>query len=179
MYRTREMEFRQRAKQTFTLEAAALTQQGERRPVNQDVVFHHNGRAEAGLYMVCDGLGGHPMGEVASRLAVDTVAAELTSLFSDGASAWSQRRTLPSPSMLDEWIRLAIVTANIRIRRYAESHWHQAGNLGSTITLDHHLSSDLWLDCPHRERGGQPDVCRPRRSGDPGDAGSFYGRETR
>jgi len=139
MYRAQEMELRQRAKQTLTLEAAALTQQGERRPANQDVVFHRSGRAEAGLsaglYMVCDGLGGLQMGEVASRLAVDTVAAELRGLFPDGASALGQGRTPLPSSLLDEWIRLATVTANIRIRRHAESHWHQAGNLGTTITL--------------------------------------------
>jgi protein phosphatase len=42
---------------------------GKRRKINEDSIF-----AASGLFVVCDGMGGHKAGEVASRLAVETIA---------------------------------------------------------------------------------------------------------
>lgn len=119
------------------LKAAALTQPGEKRSMNQDVVFHRSDRTEAGLsvglYIVCDGLGGCRAGETASRLTLETVTAELMDLFLDTRLA---RRQAPiSSSRLEEWVRFAITLAHTRLRRYANTHWLEAGGLGSTITL--------------------------------------------
>lgn len=122
---------------TLTLKAAALTEQGERRPVNQDVVYHRSGQVEAGLsaglYIVCDGLGGCRAGEVASRLAVESVTAELLGVFPNDSTA--RRQAHLAPSRLDEWLRFAVAQANTHLRRYAESHWHEVGGMGTTITL--------------------------------------------
>lgn len=136
MHRTQEMKLSSTRRSRLTITAAALTQRGEKRPVNEDAVYHRSGQIEtglsAGLYMVCDGLGACRAGEVASRLVVEAVTRELTGLFPNNSSA--ERHTPLSPSRVNEWLHFAITQSNTHLRRYAESHWHDAGGLGSTIT---------------------------------------------
>lgn len=53
----------------IVLEAAALTDTGRKRKINEDCFCTDD---SLGLYAVADGMGGHAAGEVASRIAVDT-----------------------------------------------------------------------------------------------------------
>jgi serine/threonine protein phosphatase PrpC len=124
--------------QALNLEAAALTDRGQKRKLNEDAVFHRTVQTRRGdhigLYIVCDGLGGHQAGEVASRLAIEIVTNELAEIF-----------FLPGPSAggyfsyfhftLRLWIQKAIRKANVELRSYAEAHHQKGGNLGTTITL--------------------------------------------
>lgn len=114
------------------LQAAGLTDRGRHRQVNEDAIFYQSGQTpsgdKAGLYMVCDGLGGLQAGEIASRLAVETVAGELMAIL------FSPDPTL-SESRLPQYIQTAITTANARIREYAEGQAHPKSKLGTTITL--------------------------------------------
>jgi PPM family protein phosphatase len=137
MYQAHTLEHQQRTQQALTLRAASLSQQGERRPTNQDAVFQRSGQVEAelnaGLYILCDGLGGRRAGEVASRLAVETVVNELAGVFPQGDVA--QRQAPLSSSRLDEWLRFAITLAHSHLRGYAQTHWEEARGLSTTIAL--------------------------------------------
>jgi PPM family protein phosphatase len=55
--------------------AAAVTDRGRKRPSNEDAFGYS---VEAGIYVVCDGMGGAAAGEIASNLAVDEVLRQLT-----------------------------------------------------------------------------------------------------
>lgn len=67
---------------TLRLEAAELSDVGRRRERNQDSVAHlipsdaHVLDEKGALFIVCDGMGGHAAGEVASELGVKTISEE-------------------------------------------------------------------------------------------------------
>jgi protein phosphatase len=63
------------------LRVGAATSVGRVRPTNEDAYL---AKSDQGLFVVCDGMGGAAAGEVASRLAVDTIASCLNSGGHDG-----------------------------------------------------------------------------------------------
>ena len=60
-----------------------LTDVGRRRPLNEDSLY-----AQDGLFVVCDGMGGHKAGEIASQLAVDAIAAFVKRSAADPEMTW-------------------------------------------------------------------------------------------
>lgn len=72
------------------VEAAGCTDTGPVRMVNED---HWMADLDLGLYVVADGMGGHQAGEVAARLAVAEVAADIAAS-ADAAFAWPLGRDL-------------------------------------------------------------------------------------
>src|SRR5260370_26876894 len=103
------------------MKVASMTDRGRVRKTNEDSFFV-DGRL--GLLIVADGMGGHNGGEVASRIAVDTIsgliAAELAS--SNG------------PENPDSMIRHAVEQADARIREQADTA-PDLHNMGTTLVL--------------------------------------------
>jgi serine/threonine protein phosphatase PrpC len=68
---------------------AVRTDAGLRRASNED---SHSSRPDIGLFVVADGMGGHVAGEVASRVAVESIAA-----FIEETAGTDRNRTWPFP----------------------------------------------------------------------------------
>ena len=68
---------------------AVRTDAGRRRSSNED---SHSSRPDVGLFIVADGMGGHVAGEVASRVAVESISA-----FIEDTAGADRNRTWPFP----------------------------------------------------------------------------------
>ena len=91
---------------------AVRTDAGLRRSSNED---SHSSRPDIGLFIVADGMGGHVAGEVASRVAVESVAA-----FIEETAGDDRNRTWPFPfepqlSLEGNRLKAAFRLANRRI----------------------------------------------------------------
>lgn len=100
---------------TPDLDAAALSHVGRVRTENEDAC---HADPPSGLFVVADGMGGHAAGEVASRIAVET----LTEALADGPGTASPGELAP-----------AIEEANRRIHRDARENPSRSG-MGTTVT---------------------------------------------
>ena len=109
------------------LRVGAATDVGRVRALNEDAYV---ARAERGLLLVCDGMGGAPAGEVASQIAVDNILRQLAavprrriaSLKPDGSGYLLQTRHLAD----------AVRGSNRLIYRQAQDDELQAG-MGTTV----------------------------------------------
>ena len=104
------------------LKVGAATSVGKVRRTNEDAYLV---RAEQGLFVVCDGMGGAAAGEVASQLAVETIAARVGS---DGGGGEVQRGFQPRTAALGR----AIEAANGAILERARGDEEHAG-MGTTV----------------------------------------------
>ena len=104
------------------LKVGAATSVGKVRPINEDAFLI---RADHGLFVVCDGMGGAAAGEVASRLAVETIAAQASNGAPTGAT---ERGFQPRTAGLGR----AIEEANRVILERAHNDQAQAG-MGTTV----------------------------------------------
>jgi serine/threonine protein phosphatase PrpC len=104
------------------LRVGAGTHTGRVRELNEDAYML---RADEGLFVVCDGMGGAPAGEVASQLAVDAILREL------GEPSPGDR---PQPELMPHTNRLADVVRRSNEVIYDQAHKdpRQAG-MGTTV----------------------------------------------
>ena len=109
------------------LRAYGVTDKGRVRPVNEDCWAVDDAR---NLCVVADGMGGHNAGEVASRIAVDTV---LQFLASDaaGVADWPFGYD-PSLSCTGNRLRTAIHFAHVQVLKAAVAS-NQYSGMGTTV----------------------------------------------
>jgi protein phosphatase len=102
------------------------TDVGRRRQLNEDAIF-----AADGLFIVCDGMGGHKAGEVASRLATDAIANFIKRSQNDPELTWPCGF---DPRLSEDANRLstAIKLANRTVFHTAQSSDDYSG-MGTTV----------------------------------------------
>jgi PPM family protein phosphatase len=110
------------------LRAYGVSDAGRVRKTNEDAFVSDS---EVRLFAVCDGMGGHKAGEVASRLAIDAITAFIRRSASDIDFSWPFGID-QSLSMDGNRLRTAIHLANRRVFRTAENTDDYSG-MGATV----------------------------------------------
>lgn len=109
--------------------AAAVTDRGRKRPSNEDA---YGFSVEAGVYVVCDGMGGAAAGEIASTIAVD----EVLRLLKRG----DPENQLPLPDAAQD----AIFAANEAIFSRAQRNQRLSG-MGTTLVVLATREHRVWV----------------------------------
>lgn len=114
-----------------TVIAGAVTDVGKVREHNED---SHLVDPSAGIFIVCDGMGGHAAGEVASAIAVhSTRVAWTTPETTARLVAYTERGDAESRRALLQTVRLGVMNAHLEIIDQAKRDEDKAG-MGTTFT---------------------------------------------
>ncbi len=110
------------------IEAFGRTDVGRRRKINEDSFLVS---PEMSLYAVCDGMGGHNAGEVASRMATETISAfiERSAVEKEITWPWGLDASL---SFDANRVKTAIRLANARVFQAADNREELTG-MGTTV----------------------------------------------
>lgn len=116
------------AASTPTFDVGARTDVGRRRENNED---NFSVAAQAGLFVLSDGMGGEAAGELASRIAVDEVTRHIKDL-ARNPDAPLLGEPVPQFSPLTNQLGAAVRRANRIIWEAAQNHASQRG-MGATV----------------------------------------------
>lgn len=105
----------------------ALSDTGKKRSINEDSFFNSS---EDRLFIVADGMGGHLAGDVASKLAVESIKEFVLTTKYDKEVTWPFQRDMNISYELNQLI-VAIKTANKKIIRLANER--NLSGMGTTI----------------------------------------------
>lgn len=108
--------------------ASGLTNVGMKRSHNEDSFFIVE---EEGLYIIADGMGGHSSGEIASQMAVETVANFFKSTSNDDEVTWPFKMD-KGRDYQENRLVTSIKLANLRIYESAQREAKYRG-MGTTI----------------------------------------------
>jgi protein phosphatase len=113
------------------LRVGAATDRGRVRDLNEDA---YTSRAEQGLFVVCDGMGGAPAGEVASQMAVEAILAQFTGVDPEPMASSETDVSGVQESYLPQTRRLveAVRRSNEFIYNQAQRNRYQA-EMGTTV----------------------------------------------
>src|ERR1039458_3209746 len=106
---------------SLTLEVAGRSDVGRVRPSNEDN-FGYDQRL--GIFVVCDGMGGHAAGEVASQIAVDTIL----TYFRERTPKVEDNALLDDAPAGARLLAEAVKKANDAILDYAEANKNMTGS---------------------------------------------------
>ena len=123
------------------IEAFGRTDVGRRRKVNEDRFLV---APDSHLYAVCDGMGGHNAGEVASRIAIETLGdfVERSGVEKEITWPWGLESDL---SFEANRLKTAVRLANSQVFRTADSREELAG-MGTTVVAAL-VSGDVMTVC--------------------------------
>ncbi len=108
------------------IKSSAATHVGLRRTANEDRYFADDAR---GLYVVCDGMGGHRSGELAAHVALES----FVSVLSDGTCDMSGALELSNSAVVNiegaaSWHSPGSTLTALRILDDGTAEWAQAGD---------------------------------------------------
>jgi len=109
------------------LEAYGQTDVGRRRKLNEDNFLVSK---EPGLFAVCDGMGGHNAGEVASKMAIETLQAFIEKSHREKEITWPYGLDV-NLSFDGNRLKTAVKLANKKVFRAADNREDYAG-MGTT-----------------------------------------------
>jgi protein phosphatase len=110
------------------IEVAGQTDVGRKRTHNED---NFAIMAEYGLYVVADGMGGHASGEIASKMAVDTLQEFFAATADDPERTWPYKMDR-SKGYEENRLVTGIKLCNLRIYEQAQRNAKQRG-MGTTL----------------------------------------------
>ena len=111
------------------IEAFGKTDVGRRRKLNEDNILIDR---DTNLYAVCDGMGGHNAGEVASKMAIETLHAFIAKSHGEEKDITWPYGLEPSLSFEANRLKTAIKLANKRVFKAADNREDYTG-MGTTL----------------------------------------------
>ncbi|CAG9619756.1 Stp1/IreP family PP2C-type Ser/Thr phosphatase [Sutcliffiella rhizosphaerae] len=112
-----------------------LTDRGRIRSHNEDNGGIFVNKDGTKLAIVCDGMGGHQAGEVASEQAVNHLRAK-----------WEETENISSPEPAETWLKTYILQTNQLLFDYANTH-DECNGMGTTIVAA--ILGDSYLSIAH------------------------------